>query len=63
MTTFLLRTLAARLVRDERGAVMSEYVVLLGAAGLVIAAAIAGLGPSLVASYDRARSILVSPMP
>ena len=51
------------LARDERGAAMTEYVVLLGAVGIGVAAAIAALGPSLVASYDRSRTILIGPMP
>jgi hypothetical protein len=45
------------------GAVSSEYVLLLGAAGLVISAAIVSVGPGLVSSYGRARTIIVSPSP
>ncbi len=49
--------------RDEQGAVMVEYVVVLGVAAVGIAAAIAGLGPVLLAAYERARGILIAPMP
>ncbi len=52
-----------RVASDTRGAVMTEYLVLLGFVGLGVAAAIVGLGPTLLSSYERARSILVSPMP
>ena len=42
---------------------MAEYVVLLGAVSLGVAAAIAGLGPVLLASFQRARGILMAPIP
>lgn len=48
---------------SDRGAAMTEYVVLLGTVGIGVATAIAALGPSLLASYDRARTILIGPMP
>ncbi|MBI5537780.1 MAG: hypothetical protein HY898_33960 [Deltaproteobacteria bacterium] len=51
------------LVRDRSGAVMSEYVILVGVVGLVIATAIVGIGPQLLASYERSRGILMSPLP
>ena len=52
-----------KLSRDERGAVMSEYVVLVGVVGLSVAASVAALGPVLLASYERARGILICPIP
>ena len=52
-----------KLSRDERGAVMSEYVVLVGVVGLSVAASVAALGPVLLASYERARCILICPIP
>ena len=48
---------------DERGAVMSEYVLLLGAVGLGVAAALVGLGPPLLASFQRSRATLIAPYP
>jgi len=51
------------LVRDSSGAVMSEYVILVGVVGLVIATAIVGAGPQLLASYERSRGILMCPLP
>ena len=59
----LVRRCLADVARDPRGAVMSEYVVLVGVVGVVLAAAVAALGPSLLASYYRARGILIVPMP
>ena len=50
-------------LRDERGEAMTEYVVLLGTVSLGVAAAIAALGPTIVESYERARAMLISPMP
>jgi Flp pilus assembly pilin Flp len=54
---------SSRLSSDERGAVMSEYVVLVGVVGLGVATAIAALGPVLLASYERARGIILCPLP
>ena len=51
------------LLVDEQGAVMVEYVVILGVVSLGVAAAIAGLGPLLLAAFERARGILIAPMP
>ena len=42
---------------------MSEYVILLGVVCLTVAIALAGLGPGLVASFQRARAILIAPFP
>ena len=56
------RSLLAAL-RDGRGAVMTEYVVLLGVLAIAVSAAIIGLGPHLVANYERSQGILLSPFP
>jgi Flp pilus assembly pilin Flp len=48
---------------DRRGAVAVEYVVLLGVCAIGAAAAIVGLGPSLVANYETSQGILLSPFP
>ena len=52
-----------KLKRDARGAVTTEYVVLLGAVGLVVMFAIIALGPNLVADYEATRKIIASPYP
>lgn len=54
---------ACSLWSDTSGAAMVEYIVLLGVVSIAIAAAIAGLGPTLLASYERARGILIAPIP
>lgn len=51
------------LLGDGRGAVMTEYVVLLGTVTIAFAAAILGLGPSLVANYEKSQGTLLSPFP
>lgn len=51
------------LARDRRGAVSTEYVVLLGTMGLVFVAAMLTVGPQLVKDYVRARDITASPLP
>lgn len=52
-----------RLGADSRGAMMSEYVILVGVVGLVIATAIVGAGPQLLAGYERSRGIVMCPLP
>ncbi len=42
---------------------MVEYVVLLGVVAVGLAAAIAGLGPVLLAAFERARGIIIAPLP
>lgn len=59
----LLHQLGNRLQADRTGAMMSEYVILVGVTGLVIATAIVGIGPQLLASYERSRGILMCPLP
>jgi hypothetical protein len=44
-----------------RGAVTTEYIVLIGTVALGVAAALFALGPPLVASYDLTRSVIASP--
>ena len=57
------RLLKRWIPRDEKGAAMSEYVVLVGVVSLALASSIAALGPVLFASYERARGIIVCPIP
>ncbi len=48
---------------DTRGAVMTEYAVVVGVCGIVISLAIASLGAPLVTGYGTARTILISTVP
>ncbi len=49
--------------RDRRGAIMTEYVVLVGTMGLAVVFAIMTVGPKLVNDFTRARNITASPIP
>jgi Flp pilus assembly pilin Flp len=51
------------LLRDRRGAVSTEYVVLVGTMGLVFVAAMLTVGPQLVKDFVRGRDITASPLP
>ncbi len=51
------------ILRDTRGAVMSEYVVLVGTVSLTVAVAIAALGPPLVRGFEDTRDTLLLPFP
>ena len=53
----------SELLRDTRGAVMSEYVVLIGTVSLTVAVAIAALGPPLVRGFEDTRDTLLLPFP
>jgi hypothetical protein len=48
---------------DTRGAVMTEYAVVVGVCGIVLSLAIASLGVPLVAGYTKARAIVISTVP
>ncbi len=50
-------------LRNSRGAVATEYVVLLGTCAIAIAGAIVGWGPALYANYARSQGIILSPFP
>lgn len=47
----------------DRGAITLEYTVLVGTVGLVLAGALALLGPPLLSSYTHARDTIIWPMP
>jgi Flp pilus assembly pilin Flp len=51
------------LIRDRRGAVTTEYVVLVGTIGLAVVFALITVGPKLVTDFARARDITASPIP
>jgi hypothetical protein len=51
------------LVSGTRGAVTTEYVIVVGAVALLFVAALVAVGPGLVASYQVTRSVLASPFP
>ena len=46
------------LFKDELGAVFTEYTIVLAFAGLVVAIAMAALGPKVVNSYSSRRGLL-----
>jgi hypothetical protein len=54
---------ARRLHDGRHGAITTEYAVLIGVCGLVISAALATLGPLMVASYQTSRHTLIAPIP
>lgn len=58
-----LASLRTRLHKDTQGAIMTEYVVIVGTVSLVVASALVAVGPLLLASYERSRSMIVSPFP
>ncbi|HNS99984.1 MAG TPA: hypothetical protein PLJ27_06915 [Polyangiaceae bacterium] len=63
LTRLRARVLGRYIPKGEEGAVMSEYVVLVGVVSLSLATSIAALGPVLFASYERARGIIICPIP
>jgi len=48
---------------DARGAIATEYAVVVGVCAILISAALVSLGPPLVASYESARGVLNAPVP
>jgi Flp pilus assembly pilin Flp len=57
--TFLRRLL----VRDTRGAVSTEYVVLVGTMGLAVVFSLVAIGPKLVQDFRFTRTIIAAPIP
>jgi hypothetical protein len=41
----------------------TEYAVLVGVCGIVVAGVLAALGPPVVASYDASRRTVMAPVP
>jgi Flp pilus assembly pilin Flp len=59
------RTVMAQrsLIRDRRGAIPTEYVVLVGTMGLAVVFALVTVGPKLVKDFQRARNVTAAPIP
>jgi hypothetical protein len=49
--------------RCTRGAVFTEYLVIVGVCAIVVAGAIASLGIPLLTGYGAARQVLIAPTP
>ncbi|MBL8715393.1 MAG: hypothetical protein JNL79_05325 [Myxococcales bacterium] len=58
-----LREIIHGAVHDRRGAVQTEYIVLVGTVGLAFVFAMITVGPQLVKDFTRARNITASPLP
>jgi Flp pilus assembly pilin Flp len=52
-----------RFVADCRGAITTEYAVVVGVCGIVVAAALVALAPPMLASYETSRHTLIAPVP
>jgi len=51
------------LTLGSRGAVSTEYVVLVGTVGLAAVFALVAVGPVLVKGFERSRNIITAPFP
>ena len=51
------------LLADQRGAVSTEYVVLLGTVGLAVVFSLVAVGPTLLRDYEFTRTYLAAPIP
>jgi Flp pilus assembly pilin Flp len=51
------------LIKDRRGAIQTEYVVLIGTMGLAVMFALVTIGPKLVKDFTRARNVTAAPIP
>jgi Flp pilus assembly pilin Flp len=59
MTTTLRHLLSG----DRRGAVSTEYVVLMGAVGIGVVFALVAVGPTLVKDFETTRTVIAAPFP
>lgn len=51
------------LLRDKRGAVSTEYLVLVGTVGLGLVFALVAVGPNLVKDFQSTRTVIAAPVP
>jgi Flp pilus assembly pilin Flp len=49
--------------RDKRGAVSTEYLVLVGTMGLALVFALVAVGPNLVKDFQSTRTVIAAPVP
>jgi Flp pilus assembly pilin Flp len=63
LTMATLRQLSRELVHDQRGAVSTEYVVLVGTMGLALMFALVAVGPKLVKDFETSRTVIAAPVP
>jgi Flp pilus assembly pilin Flp len=61
--TPMMATIRQLLTRDQRGAVSTEYVVLMGAVGLGVVFALVAVGPVLVKDFQTTRTVIAAPFP
>jgi Flp pilus assembly pilin Flp len=59
----MMTILRQLLTRDERGAVSTEYVVLMGAVGIGVVFALVAVGPTLVKDFQTTRTVIAAPIP
>lgn len=52
-----------KLLRDKRGAVSTEYLVLVGTMGLGLVFALVAVGPNLVKDFQNTRTVIAAPIP
>jgi Flp pilus assembly pilin Flp len=52
-----------QLLRDNRGAVSTEYVVLVATMGLGLMFALVAVGPGLVKDFQNTRTVIAAPVP
>ena len=57
------RARLGRLLGDTRGAVTTEYIVLVGTMALTFIAAMLVVGPRLMRDFYRSRAIIQAPFP
>jgi Flp pilus assembly pilin Flp len=50
-------------LEDDRGAITTEYAVVVAVCAIVISTALASLGPPMLASYQASRQTLIAPVP
>ncbi|MFT3774359.1 MAG: hypothetical protein QM820_54050 [Minicystis sp.] len=53
----------SQLLHDKRGAVSTEYLVLVGTMGLALMFALVAVGPNLVKDFQNTRTVIAAPLP
>jgi hypothetical protein len=53
----------SKLLGATRGAISTEYVIVVGTVALLFAAAMVAVAPGMLQSYETTRSVIASPYP
>jgi Flp pilus assembly pilin Flp len=58
-----MKSVSTQLLRDERGAVLTEYIAVVGLVAVGFIVTMVAMGPVMVKQYQLTRNLVASPFP